>query len=126
MKNERDVYKKFLEKEVEVVGIIKEIREGHSEPYKNVINDNVIQMAKRNKKISSPICFVGKRYLVKEAKIGDEKIGDGHIWIVEDIGELKGIKVGDKISIFGTVKQYKKKHGKLDYCIRPRLFKKID
>lgn len=66
-----------------------------------------------------PIYFAGKATLIVDAKIGSEIIGDGHMWIPEDLSK-KGFRVGERVIVCGNVEVYKKSNGQYDYCVSPK------
>ena len=67
---------------------------------------------------------VDKSTLLKECCIKGTKIGDGHLWIPENLGK-KGFKINDVIIITGHIEKYKRKNGTFDYCIKATRFDKI-
>lgn len=126
-KNERTVYKECYKHEVVVEGTIAGRRKCKEDGYENIIDNDTYQKARENKQVVSPIAFVDYRTLIKDATIDGKPIGDGHIWVVEDLKELKNMNIGDRIKIFGTIQKYTKHHGKeTDYCISPYRFEKVD
>lgn len=132
MKNNRIAYKECYEKKsgeiCEVVGIIKRFKEYKEDGYENLVND--IDFIIPEDEITSPIYFYKRRTLLVNAQIYNQKIGDGHIWIVEDMEKLKGLKEGDTVRIRGIIRKYKKYKNKItereDYCIEPLNYYKMD
>lgn len=71
--------------------------------------------------------FVGNWTLIKDTHIGKEIIGDGHIWLIEDLSKAIQAKIGDKELIKGYVVQYAKHNGtEIDYCVWPISIKLQD
>lgn len=64
----------------------------------------------------SPIYFVTGTTLIVNATLDGEIIGDGHLWIPEDLS-MKDFSIGDKVNIYGNVEMYRKKENEYDYCI---------
>jgi hypothetical protein len=65
----------------------------------------------------SPIYFIGHTTLIADARIDGNLIGDGHMWISQDLS-IDYVE-GDNIDIYGKVKMYKRIGGSCDYCIIP-------
>lgn len=66
---------------------------------------------------TEPMFYKGKTSKITDATVNGEKIGDGHIWLPEDLS-MKDFNEGDKVIILGNVEKYKKKNGQYDYCIK--------
>lgn len=63
-----------------------------------------------------PAYFATGTTLICGANIDGGLIGDGHMWIPEDLSK-KNFKLGDRVKIFGNVEMYKKNDGNIDYGI---------
>ena len=139
--NKRAVYEKIInepgEKLVEVTGIVKEFQKRkiptelikdskgnvhYKDGYDHIIDYDVemVEKAHISGEKVRPFYFVGRWTLIIDAHIGNEVIGDGHIWLVEDLGNAIQARENDRVLIKGHVVRYNKHRGKeTDYCVRP-------
>lgn len=63
------------------------------------------------------IYFCSKSTLIVNAQLNGNLIGDGHMWIPEDLS-MKGFHIGDTIRVCGNVEIYQRGNGTFDYCVR--------
>lgn len=70
------------------------------------------------------IYFTGKATLIINASEGGKVIGDGHMWIPEDLS-MKGFHIGDKVKVCGNVEIYQRKNGTYDYCINVKRVERV-
>lgn len=120
----REQYEKRLYDFVNVSGEIAEFRFMKFDGYKRIMEKNpkdgfIYPVRFTDGGLREPVYFTGRTTLVLNARAEGELIGDGHIWISEDL-EKKGFRIGDKITICGNVEAYKKGNGKYDYCVFPK------
>ncbi len=67
--------------------------------------------------VIEPIYFGEKTTLINNARLNNELIGDGHMWIPQDLSQ-KGFHINDKICVGGTVEYYKRHDGSYDFTIK--------
>ena len=106
---------------VYVYGVISKFGKMLFDGHKTIIYDDpetgLINPIRFNDKgPQEPIYFSTGATLIVDATIDGEKIGDGHMWLPEDLSK-KNFSLGDKVKVCGNVERYKKKDGKIDYCI---------
>ena len=67
--------------------------------------------------VIEPIYFDGKSTLIKNARLNNELIGDGHMWIPQDLSQ-KGFHINEEICVDGTAEYYKRHDGSYDFTIK--------
>lgn len=117
----RDELGKQLYGFVCVTGSVNGFHEMKFDGHKTIIHQNPytgLSKALRHKDDGGIDAFyyTGKVTLIINAQIEGKKIGDGHIWIPEDLS-MKGFKIGEQIRIYGNVEIYQRRNGTYDYCI---------
>lgn len=70
------------------------------------------------------VYFKRKATLIVEASINGEIIGDGHMWIPEDLS-MKGFNIGDKVKVCGNVEIYQRKNKTNDYCVNTKRIEHV-
>ena len=103
---------------IERFGIMK--FDGHYTILKQNPNTGMVNPVRFNDKQGvEAVYFNGKSTLIVDARIDGRLIGDGHMWIPQDLS-MNGCHVGDKIRVCGNVEAYQKANGAYDYCVNAK------
>lgn len=127
----REEFKERKYKYVKVTGIIGKFGEYRFDGHDTILAEDpetgLINPIRRTD--GSPyntMYHLNQTTLIVEATVDGELVGDGHLWISEDLNsEAYGYDIGDKINIYGNIEVYKK-GDTYDFCVNPQRYEKCN